>query len=85
MHYIKITSEDIDLSKFGPIDLVYLEIDNNGSTLREIGLDNNNMIVHKYPSESFEYGIYGIFDMNAFDLDSLESEISKENFEKIWG
>ncbi|PWS28873.1 hypothetical protein DHW03_03295 [Pedobacter yonginense] len=84
MYYIKITSEDIDLSKFGSIDYIYLELDGDGFPVREIGFNKNNDLVHKHPSANYKYGTYGIFDMSSFDLGNLESELTAENFEKIW-
>ncbi|NBB30076.1 hypothetical protein [Cellulophaga sp. BC115SP] len=82
--YLKITNDVVDLRVPFSIDLMYIEIDNHGKVLREIGFDSLGNIIHKYPSNTHHYGNHGIFDLNIFDIESFENGIDKEDFEIFW-
>lgn len=85
MKYLTIDNNFIELSKFQK-DLVtlLLEVDNNGTIKKELGLNVQNQIIHSFPSQKFRFGKYGIFDLNLFDLSSVEDDISREEFYNYW-
>jgi len=85
MKYLIIDNNVIELTRFYKnLHILYIEIDKNGSVLREIGLNNIGEIVHAYPSDKYKYGKYGIFDLNSFDINNLKNEIDLDYFECKW-
>ncbi len=66
------------------ISILFTEIDDEGSVKREVGIDESNNVVHMFPSASFSSGVYGIFDNEKVDISSLRSDISKDDFERLW-
>ncbi len=82
--YLKITNDIIDLRESFSLDLVFVEITNHGKVLREIGVDSSSKIIHKYPSDTHQYGHRGIFDLNIFNIESFENEMDEEEFEILW-
>jgi hypothetical protein len=82
MYYIKQTQKDIDFKVTSMVKL-YVELDEDGNSLREIAFDEKNEIVHKFPSD-YKNGKYGLFDMVPFSTEGLESDLSKDEFEKVW-
>lgn len=82
MYYIKQTQEDINF-KGRRIEVLYLELDEQGNSIREVGFDEQGATVHKFPSD-YKNGKYGLFDMVPFSIEDLESDLSKEDFERIW-
>ncbi|NOX85107.1 MAG: hypothetical protein GXO86_03935 [Chlorobi bacterium] len=85
MKYIKLDSSLIDLSAFyKDLTILLLELDDNGRITKEIGLNNRDFIIHRFPSLEFKHGKYGIFDLNTFDLSNLKDDISKEEFYNYW-
>lgn len=86
MKYIKIDLNSFDLKEFySDLYLLFIEIDNNGIVKREIGLNNKDLIIHKYPNINYKYGLYGIFDLQIFDINSIDNELSEKEFNKLWG
>lgn len=83
MYYIKQTQEDIDF-KGERIKVLYIELDERGNSVREVGFDEQGNTVHKFPS-NYKSGKYGLFEMVPYSTESLESDLSKDAFEKLWG
>ncbi len=85
MKYLVIDSDFIELSKFQKdLSKLFLEIDENGAIKKELGLSEQNKVIHVFPSTKFKFGKYGIFDLNQFDLSSLEDDITYEEFNEYW-
>lgn len=83
MYYIKQTQRDIDF-KGTSIAILYLELDEYGNSLREIAFDDKGNIVYKFPSNYYKDGTYGLFEFAPFSIEHLKSDLSKDEFEKIW-
>lgn len=84
MRYIEITNKLVDLKSFYPeLKKLYVEVNDDGRIFREVGINQNGKIVHKYPSETFEFGDYGIFDLNTIESNT-KSDIDIKEFEQIW-
>ncbi len=85
MLYIKWTEQDIaELSAFDKIYFLYTEIDDDGNVRKEIGIDNHGNIIHKSPSTKYPYGEYGIFDNQKVAISDRKSDLSKDEFYKLW-
>lgn len=85
MKYLIIDNSFVELTSFiKDLNVLYIEIDKNGSILREIGLNKKGDIIHIYPSDKYKYGKYGIFDLCCFDINKLENEIDSDFFERKW-
>jgi hypothetical protein len=57
---------------------VLLEIDDEGRVNREIGLNKEGEIIHRFPSSHFKYGSYGLFDLTKFELNfKSDDEVEK--------
>ena len=63
---------------------IYVEVDLDGKVTREIELDSSGQVKHKCPSKDYEHGTYGFFDMVRFEMDGLENDLSREDFENLW-
>jgi hypothetical protein len=62
----------------------YMEIRADGFPTREIAVDENDQIIHRFPDERFEDGRYGVF-ADGYGVDPSESEpIPKEVFDALW-
>ncbi|MCB9360223.1 MAG: hypothetical protein H6587_01700 [Flavobacteriales bacterium] len=84
MKYLIVSKELLDFSLFSSeITKFFIEINSEGNVVREVGLDKNGVVVHKYPSERFKYGGYGIMDLSNFDLD-FQDDLTSEEFENLW-
>jgi len=82
MFYLELKNErPFDLMKFHKI---YVELDDNGYTTRELAFDIRDNVVHKFPSNYFKEGKWGLFDMVPFDAEELSSDIDEKEFNKIW-
>jgi hypothetical protein len=84
MYYIKLTDKEIDFIGTS-ISVMYLELDDVGNSVREVGFDEQNDLIHKFPSKYYENGDYGLFDLSPFEIEDLESDLSVDEFEEIWG
>ncbi len=86
MKYIRIDRNFVELSKFiNVLDYLYVEIEQSGNIVREIGFDQQQNIVHKYPDSKFRHGKYGIFDIATIDfLNIVNNDISEKDFNEIW-
>lgn len=84
MYYLALTSKDIEgLEKLG-VQKIYVEVDVQGIVLREVGLDEREKIVHRYPSKMGPHSKYGVLDLVRFDPSSLNSDLSGEDFDSLW-
>ncbi|HKG07801.1 MAG TPA: hypothetical protein VKB19_15135 [Pedobacter sp.] len=83
MYYIKLTSSDIDFGR-SSITEIYVELNTEGRSVREIGYDVHNNVIHKFPSESYKDSKYGLFDLAPFDMGNMTSDIALEDFERMW-
>jgi len=85
MFYLKWSRNDIDgLEQFNGIVTLLTEINKEGIVTKEIGLDKNNKIVHKFPSRNHTYGKYGIFDNQAVDIRNKNINFTKKEFDRVW-
>jgi hypothetical protein len=86
MRYIIIDKEFVDLQKdFPSLGVFVVEISEDGTVKREVGLDKRNVPIHKYPDKSFRHGRYGVFDLACIDLPpATDNDVSKEFFEQCW-
>ena len=82
MFYLKWTENDItNLSQNSSLKVLLTEVDSDGNVKREVGVDENENIVHKAPTEKDNYGL---FDNQPIDTASLRNDCSKEEFEELW-
>ncbi len=81
----KWTNDEIDnlYEKFS-ISVLFTEVNKDGRVIREIGLDENNNIIHKCPSKNYKYGKYGLFDLVKVDLSNDENNFDNSYFEELW-
>jgi hypothetical protein len=70
------------LYKIG-MDHVFVELDETGIVLREIGFDSCNRLVHKYPGVG-PYGKRGVFDNAILEVQDLKEELNFEEFERCF-
>lgn len=85
MRYIIVNNKYLKLSSwYENLFELWLELDNRGRVIKEIGFDMNKKIIHAYPSYKFEYGKYGIFDLNILDISVLTDDISVDKFYEVW-
>lgn len=77
MNYLKIDKDFVDLREIIPaIDTFLVEIIEDGTVKREVGLDRRNVAIHKYPSKDFRYGRFGLFDLaRLYELSKTRSVI----------
>jgi hypothetical protein len=86
MYYLKYTSEeDKGLRSFG-IAEYFIEVGADGFVLREIGFDESGKVVHRFPGQKkfFKYGERGFYDLQPYEVSTLESDLTKEEFEELW-
>ena len=54
-----------DLLSNAPVN-VLIDVGDEGFPLREVGLDEEGAVVHRYPDKRFPDGRYGLFDAYPF-------------------
>ena len=81
MYYILLTENEINGLN---IHEMYLEVDEDGAVMRELGFDKENVLIHQYPSNHFKNGVYGLFDLVPFETKDLKSDIDENTFNEIW-
>lgn len=84
MYYFKWTEKEITGLNEDNVETLYTEVNNKGDVLREIGVDEMGVVVHKCPSEGYKNGIYGIFDLAKVDFANMKEDASKEEFNALW-
>lgn len=85
MRYFIIDTNTVDLKAFqDDLEIILIEVDNDGRVEKEIGLNTNQKIVHAFPSGKFKNGIYGIFDLNVFELMNQDDDIQGQQFYSYW-
>lgn len=86
MRYIKLNNEFVNFNEFVEgIYEVFIELSSSGEVQREIGINSDSNIIHKFPSDDFEYGKYGIFDLAKINLSENDlNELTKDDFEILW-
>ncbi len=88
MRYLIFDRFSITFKRPTQFDKIFVEVDESGAIMREIGLDNNGDIIHAYPdrdlSVKFKDGKYGLFDVSLIQINGSKDDISKEQFENIW-
>lgn len=81
---ILFSNDDIEgLDKFLGTCLLLVEVDENGSVGREIGMDRHERIIHIHPGHG-KYGKYGILDGNIVDTTISRKTVEQEKFEELW-
>ncbi|MES2653129.1 MAG: hypothetical protein V4663_15415 [Bacteroidota bacterium] len=83
MYYIKQPQDDINF-KSTSITVIYLELDVKGNSVREVAFNAQNNVVHRFPSNHYKEGTYGLFEFSPYSIDNLTSDLSKAEFEEIW-
>ena len=84
MKYIIINNKFIDLKQWDKdLHEVWLELNEKGEVLKEIGFNCNMQITYIYPSDKYMYGKRGIFDSTIFDMTKLTNEISSTDFYSV--
>lgn len=84
-YFLKWTQDDIvNLKKDTGIATIFVEVNSKGEVIREVGLDETGMIVHKCPSENYKYGTYGIFDLVKLKKTQLRNDLAEAQFEELW-
>ncbi len=85
MHYLKLYNKDWDFHvEYPNLEYLLTEVDETGRIRRELGYTIDNLLVHKFPSNKFKHGRYGIFDLTPLETKNRKSDLTKEEFEKIW-
>ena len=85
MYYCKWTEKDVKgLRSSDGIVILYAEIGDDNISHREIGVNEAGEVVHKFPSDSYRYGKYGLFDNQKVIISNSSPLITKEEFEKLW-
>lgn len=83
MRYIEWQDTDIlDLYEEFNVVKIYTEIDDAGIVCREIGIDEHGKIAHKFPSENYQHGRYGLFDNQVVECE--DEGINKSLFDDLW-
>jgi len=85
MYYRKWNEQSIEgLISVAGITIIYTEIDIHGNVCREIGFNAAGELIHKFPSNLYQYGLHGIFDGQKVTISDQKVMISKNEFEKLW-
>lgn len=85
MYYYKWSEKEIQqLQSVGGMVNLYTEIDPDGNVRREIGLNQSGKVIHKFPSNLYPNGRYGLFDNQKVIVTDRSSTIAKDEFEKLW-
>jgi len=85
MPYVVFGESDIGKSdRLAGIVRIFLDLDDRGRPKREVALDADGKVVHRFPDRRFKEGTYGMFDGTFVSLTSGEGEISKAAFEEAW-
>ena len=56
-----------------------------GRVCREVGVNETEEIVHRFPSRGLPKRGVWLFDVQTIETTGLESNISREVFESLWG
>jgi len=84
---VKYIEWDIDsiqnMSSISGMIKLYTEIEDDGSVCREIGINQEGIVIHKFPSDHFKQGKYGLFDNQIVEVKETVS-LDKNNFELLW-
>lgn len=83
MYYFKWTEKDIKGLNSDGINCVYTEVNEKGQVLKEIGVDRDGKIVHRWPSSTSRLWKYGIFDLAQIDV-SVKTTLREETFNRMW-
>ncbi len=67
---------------FGPGSTLFVELDRDGGSVREVGVDVAGRIIHRCPDERFPDGQYGVLDYPP-ELDE-GLVISRITFDEVW-
>jgi hypothetical protein len=89
MRYLKWTG-GVPLELAPLLHDLLIEYNEQGYAVREVGLDTDGRVIHRYPSDQHRFGQYGL-EADDFPVevdDALQGpharELSKEEFEGIW-
>lgn len=63
---------------------VWTEVDDAGAVRRELGFDAGGHIAHRFPSEWYRHGTYGLFDSARIELAGAEDDVEPAEFERCW-
>jgi hypothetical protein len=83
MFYLRWAESDINKLASDGIQFLFTEVNSEGRVLREIGFDEAGRVAHRCPGKG-KFGTYGLFDLAPIETSNLKSELSSEEFEKLW-
>ena len=63
---------------------VWTEVDDAGAVRRELGFDAEGHIAHRFPSDWYRHGTYGLFDSARIEVAGTEGDIEPAEFERRW-
>ena len=82
MVYLMWTEREISgLRKYKGIVTLYTEVSEGGGVVREVGVDEEKKIVHFFPSERDQRGL---FDLGVIETGGLRSDLAASEFEMLW-
>jgi hypothetical protein len=85
LYYCKWTENDVEgLRSSDGIVVLFAETNEEGDVLREIGVNEEGKIVHRFPSKFFRYGGHGLFDNQNVLISESSPLVTKEEFEYLW-
>ncbi len=81
---VSFTDEAIDgLSGLG-IAVIYVDLDDDGTTIRELGLDASGAIVHRHPGTP-SITRHGLFDLQTVETqERSDSHMPADQFVRLW-
>lgn len=83
MTYLKLTETDIgNLSGLGIKELL-VELILDGSVVREVGIDNAGIVIHKFPGKG-KFSKYGLLDGQIFDMNHVVENMNRQCFEQLF-
>jgi hypothetical protein len=66
MRYLRWDDRDAEgLSAVDGIVSLYTEVDGEGRVRREVGVNHDGKVVHRFPSTQHPHGTYGLFDLQG--------------------
>ncbi len=65
------------------ITQMYVEVGDDGTVQRELGLDTSGSVVHRTPSDAHRHGERGFWDLVTVPTD-LGTDVPAAEFERMW-
>ncbi|MEJ2183682.1 MAG: hypothetical protein P8Y66_09170 [Nitrospirota bacterium] len=89
MRYLRCNGSDGQLLGRVGVRTLYAELDEAGTVVAEVGVDEWGLVVHRYPSRSplFPFGEDGLLGgrtMDASGASPAEAEEAEREFKRLW-